>query len=337
VVRIWRPGGGGSFVGTALAAHSGTPGLLFPHQTTMVSRVWEGTLAAVAGAALNDWIVVELGARHLGPTSGGTGAYWGITSIVGGSDLPEVEGTATNLNSWIEIVKSGTGATGGDLPLDVVHQDSESVGTSIRAARCDHQHAHGYLSASETHYHDTSQVEGIEDIVGAPGETVSEVVDHGTMGATEEFSFVDGTDHEGTLDENLTVTLAGATSGEAAWMTLKLHQDGTGTNTLTLPASVVNGDDVEAAFDTAASAVNIISIFTYDGGSTWYAFLAGGSGGASALDDLTDVTISSATLDDDLRFNGSVWVNDDRKWEAVTNGEDIFVWDGDDLVHDWST
>lgn len=22
-------------------------------------------------------------------------------------------------------------------------------------------------------------------------------------------------------------------------------------------------------------------------------------------------------------------------WEAVTDGEDVFVWDGDDLVHEW--
>jgi hypothetical protein len=122
--------------------------------------------------------------------------------------------------------------------------------------------------------------------------TSSTVVDHGTMGATEDFDFTDGTDHEGVLDENLTVTLTGATSGEAAWMTLKLTQDATGTNTLTLPASVVNGSDVETAFDTTANAVNIISIFTYDGGTTWYAFLAGGSGSPAAAD--VSVTDSGA-------------------------------------------
>jgi hypothetical protein len=167
--------------------------------------------------------------------------------------------------------------------------------------------------------------------------TSSTVVDHGTMGAAETFDFTDGTDHEGTLDQNLTVTLTGATNGEAAWMTLKLIQDGTGTNTIDLPASVVNASDVEGAFDTDADAVNIISVFSYDGGSTWYAFLAGGSGGgASALDDLTDVTITAPTLDDDLRYDGSEWVNDARKWEVVTDGEDVLVWESDDLVHEWN-
>jgi hypothetical protein len=60
-------------------------------------------------------------------------------------------------------------------------------------------------------------------------------------------------------------------------------------------------------------------------------------GGAGALDDLTDVTITAPAEDDDLRYNGSVWVNDARKWEVVTNGEDIFVWESDDLVYEWSS
>jgi hypothetical protein len=129
---------------------------------------------------------------------------------------------------------------------------------------------------------DTVQ-EAIDELADGSGIT-STVVDHGTMGASEDFDFTDGTDHEGILDQNLTVTLSGATDGEAAWMTLKLTQDGTGTNTINLPASVVNGADVEAAFDTTASAVNIISVFSYDGGTTWYAFLAGSSGSVSAAD-----------------------------------------------------
>lgn len=62
-----------------------------------------------------------------------------------------------------------------------------------------------------------------------------------------------------------------------------------------------------------------------------------GSAHVTALDGLSDVTITSPTTDDDLRFNGSQWVNDDRKWEAVTGGEDVFVWDGDDLLYDWSS
>jgi hypothetical protein len=163
-------------------------------------------------------------------------------------------------------------------------------------------------------------------------DVTSNVVDHGTMGAAETFDFSAGVDHEGVLDQNLTLTLTGATNGEAAWMTLKLTQDGTGTNTIDLPASVVNASDVEGAFDTAANAVNIISVFTYDGGSTWYAFLAGGGTSVGALDDLSDVTITAPAAADRLRYNDSGWVNSALRWSPVMTFDGtnwLVVVDGD--------
>lgn len=45
----------------------------------------------------------------------------------------------------------------------------------------------------------------------------------------------------------------------------------------------------------------------FDG--TVFRLPAGGGGGASALDDLTDVTITSATEDDALTYQGSAWIN----------------------------
>jgi len=54
--------------------------------------------------------------------------------------------------------------------------------------------------------------------------------------------------------------------------------------------------------------------------------------GATTLDGLSDVTITSAATDDTLSFNGSIWVNSSRRWEPVTDGEDVFVWESDDLV-----
>jgi len=125
---------------------------------------------------------------------------------------------------------------------------------------------------------------GVGDHTHEAVEVVATVTDHGTMGASEDFDFAQSSDHQGILDQNLTVTLTGATDGEAAFLTLVLTQDGTGTNTLTLPAEVVNGADIETAFDTAADAVNIITLFTYDGGTTWYGFLAGGSTGVELSD-----------------------------------------------------
>jgi len=68
--------------------------------------------------------------------------------------------------------------------------------------------------------------------------------------------------------------------------------------------------------------------------TTALTFAAVGTG-SLGLDGLTDVTITSPAEDDQLQYVSGVWVNNARRWEAVTDGEDVFVWDGDDLVHEW--
>lgn len=330
VARIYRSGTG--FIGTMLAAHSSASGTKFPAQTTFVNRSWTGTSSAVASAALNDYLVVEVGCRHLGPTDKTGGASINLASIVGGDDLPEDESTSTNLNSWIEF------RSGGDTLSSVGDGHPDLIGTSMRAKRCDDTE-HFFSDRTPTVNDDFATagmrlgthwvyVDDVDDptesfgswmlvdasegaavwvqissgtSVGAHTHTadditdlptpISTVVDHSTMGATEEFDFTDGSDHEGTQDTDLTVTLTGATDGEAAFLTLVLAQDGTGGHSLTLPAEVVTSAEVEAAWDQTANAVNILNLFSYDGGGTWYAFLAGGSG---ALSDDTPLAASGA-------------------------------------------
>jgi hypothetical protein len=341
VIRIRRTSGGGSWVGTALAAHSGTPGTRFAQGNNGQNRIWSGTLSAVAGAALNDWIVVEAGTRHVTPISGASGAYWFPSSVVGASDLPANDETSfdTALNSWMQIATAGVGATGADLPLDTVHQDSESVGTSNRAARCDHQHAHGLLSDDGTHYHNVSQVEGLTDPVIDGFVKTTEggqhvYADHGDIATSVEVSLIDGNVHGVTLTDDTT----DATSGVESRFRLIMRQDSTGGWVPTFPASVIWPDDTEPTWSTDPNEVDIVEFTSVDGGTTWYGDAGGistASPGATDLDDLTDVTITAPAEDDDLRYNGSQWVNDNRRWEAVTDGENVFVWDGDDLVHEW--
>jgi hypothetical protein len=168
-------------------------------------------------------------------------------------------------------------------------------------------------------YFTGNDVEAALQELGSGGVGSGLVIDHGTMGAAETFDASAGHDHEGVQDANLTVTLTGATSGEAAWMTLVLTQDGGGGNTINLPSSVVNEAEIEAAWDTTASAVNILTLFSYDGGTTWYGALLGGGGSSvGALDDLSDVTITSVATADRLRYDGSEWVNSSLKWVPVT-------------------
>lgn len=63
---------------------------------------------------------------------------------------------------------------------------------------------------------------------------------------------------------------------------------------------------------------------------------SGGFGGA--MDDLSDVTLTTPAENDTLRYISGVWVNDARRWEPVTNnygsGPEM-VFDGDDLVMEW--
>jgi hypothetical protein len=156
-------------------------------------------------------------------------------------------------------------------------------------------------------------------------------------GASHTHDLADGNILDITLTANCALSFAGIDAGRArVWWVIK-RQDATGSRTLTLPGSVVWPGGVAPTLSTAAGSVDILRFISVDGGTVIFGE-SGGSGAIVAdLDDLTDVVITAPALDDDLRYNGSTWVNDDRKWEAVTDGEDIFVWESDDLVHDWST
>jgi hypothetical protein len=83
--------------------------------------------------------------------------------------------------------------------------------------------------------------------------------------------------HRLTMTGNVTsVTFSNVpTSGTAAGLTLYLVQDGTGTRTVTWPASVKWPGGIAPVLSTAASAVDVIVMETTDGGSVWYANFAG--------------------------------------------------------------
>lgn len=156
-------------------------------------------------------------------------------------------------------------------------------------------------------------------------------------GSTETLDLALGNFHAVTLTADCTFTFDTPAAGRARWFTLELTQDGTGGWTTTWPGSVVWIGGSPPTLDETAGGTEVLNFYTKNGGTTWVGAHAGGGGSVGDLDDLTDVVITSPQEDDDLRYNGSLWVNDARKWEAVTDGEDVFVWDGDDLVHEWSS
>ncbi len=77
------------------------------------------------------------------------------------------------------------------------------------------------------------------------------------------------------LDQNTTFTFSNPpASGVAGSFTLIIDQ-GAGGFTVTMPASVVWEEGDGPAFSTTASAVDMVSFLTIDGGTTWYGFLGG--------------------------------------------------------------
>ena len=59
-------------------------------------------------------------------------------------------------------------------------------------------------------------------------------------------------------------------------------------------------------------AINMADAFTRFG--LWK---GGGSGGSSALSEMTDVTFTNLQANDILKYNGSVWVNDDNLQKQI--------------------
>lgn len=91
-------------------------------------------------------------------------------------------------------------------------------------------------------------------------------------GTTETLDGDDYNIHDITLDENVTFTFT--TSATVAQFTLILRQDGSGTNSVTWPASVKWHAATAPTILTSASAVHVLEFITVDTGTVWRGFLA---------------------------------------------------------------
>lgn len=86
-------------------------------------------MAAVPSAVGSDYLLLELGGDHQGPTSGGTGfAYRPADSSA--EDLPYIVDSVADQNSWAEFSSAGGTSSGGD-------GHPQLIGNSSRAKRCD--------------------------------------------------------------------------------------------------------------------------------------------------------------------------------------------------------
>lgn len=105
-------------------------------------------------------------------------------------------------------------------------------------------------------------------------EALENLVTNTTAGATPTID-ADYPVHDFTLTANATFTFTGGETGWATSFTLVLRQDATGSRTVTWPASVKWNEATAPTLSTAASAVDVLTFLTTDGGTTWLGFVAG--------------------------------------------------------------
>ena len=94
-------------------------------------------------------------------------------------------------------------------------------------------------------------------------------------GATHTVDLADGNVHDVTLTDDCTFTFTGTAASVACGFTLILRQDGTGSRTPTLPASVDWPGGTGPTPTSAANAVDVFTFLTVDNGTTWLGFVAG--------------------------------------------------------------
>lgn len=107
-------------------------------------------------------------------------------------------------------------------------------------------------------------------VTNGGGETYS---DAGNSGTAITLNLANGNVQKLTLTGNCTITLTSPASGAMRSLTLLVFQDATGSRTITWPASVKWGNAGTPTLTTTASKMDMISLFTVDGGTNWYGAL----------------------------------------------------------------
>jgi len=139
----------------------------------------------------------------------------------------------------------GLGTTAGTVEVPVLLADSTSSGWLVPIA-----------------YQDTA---------GRVEETSSTTASSGT---TETLDLSTASVFNVTLSDNCTFTFSNSPM-DSFGFTLILNQDATGSRTATWPAAVEWAGGTAPTLTTTASATDVLTFVTDDGGTTWYGFAAG--------------------------------------------------------------
>lgn len=109
--------------------------------------------------------------------------------------------------------------------------------------------------------------------ISAAGDTYH---DDGNVSGAVTVAYGTSTVHKLTLTGNITsMSVTGTTNGVPANLTLYMTQDGTGSRTSAWPSGTKWPGGIVPILSTTASAIDIVVMQSNDGGTTWFANLAG--------------------------------------------------------------
>lgn len=204
------------------------------------------------------------------------------------------------------------------------NDDAATLGVTVGSLWLDTANGNTYVC------HDASTGAAVWKQLGGIGASDSgSLFPHLSVSGATTVDRADGATHDLTLTGNATITLDGAVTGEATDWRLVIRQDGTGNRTITWADTITWVGGSAPTLQTGANAVDVIGLVTVNDGTTYLGFhAAGGGGGASALDDLTDVTITAAAEGDLLRYNGTAWVDTTLRPEPMIDSAGGVMTDG---------
>lgn len=180
VGRIYRPGVG--FVHTLWGLGDAPGTLKFAAQTTHVNRSWGGAFTGYPSIDEDDYLAIDMGAHHAGPTTAGSGFGLRFGGDTGG-DLPEDQVATADRQSWVEFTGTGSEGSSGDTPEPVGPSGGGAPGDDTGTfTPINHVHAHGLLSTSETRYHDAADIEYDPTTSGLSSPNVQDALDELALG-----------------------------------------------------------------------------------------------------------------------------------------------------------
>lgn len=181
--------------------------------------------------------------------------------------VDELTANTATIGTLITTLGGELGGTPAAATVAALHGGSTHAAVQAAAEATASSALGDHVAASDPHAGYPLTTEVLHP-VGGGKETVKTVA---ASGSALTVNLADGNLHDITLTASCTLTLTGATAGVGCWLTLILRQDGTGGRTVSWPVSVAWPEGTPPTLQPGAGDLDIITLFTVDGGTVWNA------------------------------------------------------------------